>query len=95
MCPQPAILIAQRAIARDAEEVGVGHVQLGLERLRRDSCRHPSHWLRAGPKRRNQRGSAVGKGTSFFMAAQNSWLVSPPEPLLSRICGHASASKTG
>jgi hypothetical protein len=24
--------------------------------------------------------------TSFFMAAQNSWLVSPPDPLLSRTC---------
>ena len=31
---QPALAIAQPPVERDAEEVGVGHVQLGLEGLR-------------------------------------------------------------
>ena len=29
----PALLVAQLPVERDTEEVGVGHVQLGLERL--------------------------------------------------------------
>ncbi len=29
----PALPVAQPPVERDAEEVGVGHVQLGLERL--------------------------------------------------------------
>jgi hypothetical protein len=31
---QPALCVAQLSVVRDAEEVGVGHVQLGLEGLR-------------------------------------------------------------
>ena len=30
---QPALVVAQLSVSGDAEEVGVGHVQLGLERL--------------------------------------------------------------
>ncbi len=31
--PKPTIIVAQLAVARDAVEVGLGHVQLGLEWL--------------------------------------------------------------
>ena len=34
----------------------------------------------------NNRGQQQERLTSFFMAAQNSWLVSPPDPLLSSTC---------
>ncbi len=33
-------------------------------------------------------GKIRGNRTSFFMAAQNSWLVSSPDPLLSNTCKH-------
>jgi hypothetical protein len=35
--------------------------------------------------------SKHARRTSFFMAAQNSWLVSPPDPLLSSTCRHPLA----
>ena len=36
---QPALVVAQPPVERDAEEVGVGHVQLGLEGLRHNHVR--------------------------------------------------------
>ena len=39
---------------------------------------------------REQRHDSQRTHTSFFMAAQNSWLVRPPEPLLSSTCRGAS-----